>query len=129
MRKRRLIWILAVVAMTMAVMAPASAHPVTKTGLEDRGWSCFDNSGDGGAGNHCSPVPIGDYIGGGTGDLFLYVFTGGEGDTLIGVEWLEFTRKDLTQKRCDHDSTWVSLGAVAENLYACHNWLPGLSPF
>jgi len=125
MRKRRVMMILAVVAMTMAVMAPASAHSLSKDTLEDRGWSCFDNSADGGAGNHCSRVEVGEFVGGGTGGLFLFVFNGGEGDKLIGFEWLRFTSRDLTERRCDRNNNW---GELADGLYYCHRWLPGQAP-
>jgi len=126
MRKRKLVLILAVVAMTMAVMAPASAHSsLSKDALENRGWSCFDNSAGGGAGNHCSRVEVGEFVGGGTGNLFLFVFNGGEGDKLIGFEWLRFTSRDLTERRCDRNNNWGNLGG---DLYFCHRWLPGQAP-
>jgi hypothetical protein len=123
--KKRVFLLVAVVAMTMAVMAPASAHGFNKGALENRGWSCFDNTADGGAGNHCSRVPIGDYLEGGSGGLFLFVFNGGEGDRLLGIEFLRFTSRDLTQRRCNSEENW---GELAPGLYACHRWLPGRAP-
>jgi len=116
--------------MTMAVIAPASAHSLSTDALRDRGWSCFDNTADGGAGNHCSRVKVGEFVGGGTGNLFLFVFNGGEGDKLIGFEWLRFTPRDLTKRRCNRNENWKPLPGddAPDDLYYCHRWLRGQAP-
>ena len=102
--KRSLVTMLAVVAMLMGAMAPASAAKggITAGDLEDKGWFCFDNSGDGGAGVHCTKGvddmdELVDYINGdgGTGNLHVMVFSPGDGAIIYGTELLGFKNGEL----------------------------------
>lgn len=104
MRKRRLITMLAVVAMMMGAMAPAWAATggVSKASLEAKGWFCFDNSSAGGAGNHCTNKydnmdDILAYLNGdgGTGNLHLMVFSPEDGDIFYGTELLGWKNGEL----------------------------------
>jgi len=102
MRTRKMVMILAVVAMVMGAMAPASAAKggISKNSLEAKGYFCFDNSGppDFGAGNHCTKGvdnmdELFAYLGGdgGTGNLHVKVFSPDSldgGATFYGTELL-----------------------------------------
>lgn len=124
MRTRRLVMMVAVIAMVMGAMSPALAGGVSKTSLAEKGWSCFDNSDTGGAGWHCSKTPIGDFIDGGTGTLNLMVFSS-PGEEFLGTEILRFDTKDIEDKPCGKDSGWHNLFG---DLYACHHWQAGTPP-
>jgi hypothetical protein len=117
---------LAVVAMVMGAMAPAFAGGVSKTSVEEQGWSCFDNSGDSppGAGWHCSKTEIGDFIAGGKGVLNLLVFSSPD-EEFLGTEILRFDAKDIEGKPCGKNSGWHNLFG---DLYACHHWHAGNAP-
>lgn len=121
-----MVMILAVVAMVMGVMAPASAGGggVSKTSLDEKGWSCFDNSGDGGAGWHCTKEDIGDFIAGGTGAINVMVFSS-TNEEFLGPEVLLFSSQDKNGKPCGKDTTWFNLFG---DLYACHHWVGGSAP-
>ncbi len=122
--KRRLVMILAVVAMVMGVMASASADGVSKTSLDANGWSCFDNSGGGGAGWHCSIVPIGDFFAGATGSINVMVFSSPD-EEFLGTEILTFSSRDIDGKPCGKNTNWLNLSGVSDDLYACHHWHAG----
>jgi hypothetical protein len=124
MKKRTMILVLALAAMMAAMSPAASANGVSKTALADKGWSCFDNSGEGGAGWHCSPTSIDDFIAGGEGVLNLMVFSAGD-ETFLGTEILRFDAKDIEHKPCGVDTEWHNLFG---DLYACHHWKAGTAP-
>jgi len=115
MRTRRLAMMLAVVAMVMGAMAPASAAKggVNSTDLADKGWNCdLDNFVVGdvtqGAGVHCAKVDILGFLGGGTGTLHVMVFSSPADDrypeeAFLGTELLRFDKKkDLIAKHAWH---------------------------
>ena len=117
MTKPRMIMTLAVVAMEMAVMAPASAEQggVSPDSLVAKGWNCdLDNFLNGGAGVHCAKdVFPPDFVAGGTGTLHLMVFSSPddvrfEPGTFLGKELLRFDNEG--------------------NLHADHAWHGGVDP-
>ena len=103
MRTRRLAMILAVVAMVMGVMAPASAAKggVNSADLMDKGWDCsVDNFAAGGAGVHCAKASILAFLGAeeaGT-TLHVMVFSSpadsryGSDEVFLGTEILRFAK-------------------------------------
>ncbi len=110
MRTRRLIMLLAVVAMMMGAMAPAWAGGVSSAKLEAAGWSCAPINGK----THCfSPA----FSQGKAGNVM--VFSLGD-DTFLGTELLRFTSKDLSELPCNKDGGYWH--KVDDGLWACHHW-------
>lgn len=122
--KRPTIMLLALALLVTVLAAPAVAGGVSKTSLADKGWSCFDNSGDGGAGWHCSKTPLGDFLAEGDGVLNLMVFSSPD-EMFLGTEILRFDSKDIEGKPCGADTDWHNLFG---DLYACHHWRGGAAP-
>ena len=95
---KRLIVVLAVMAMMVGVMAPAGVAQggVNSADLAAKGWDCaLDNFPTGGAGVHCSKTSLGDFIAGGTGTLHLMVFSSPgdaryQDEEFLGTELLRF---------------------------------------
>ncbi len=137
MTKRRLIIMLAAVAMAMAVMAPASAGRggVSNVSLAENGWSCFSNAFDTppGFGYHCTKNPITEFLDGGHGAINVMVFADNRGNSgepvtageFIGTEILRFSDKDIAGRNCGKGATWTLLGGT---LFACHHWHGGSPP-
>lgn len=103
--------LLAVVALTVLAMAPASAAP-TADQKQDAGWFCFVAGPFGYL--HCA-VPT---QGSGAATM-AQVFTA-DGNTYLGTESLRFTSKDLTELPCPKDGGhWHEIGP---DTWACHHW-------
>lgn len=108
MRKRRLVMILAVVAMAMAVVAPVSAGGVNSEDLANKGWDCELDNYPGGAGVHCSKTSLGDFVAGEKGTLHLMVFSSPDDgrypeEAFLGTELLRWTKDgDLIAKHAWH---------------------------
>jgi len=131
--KRRMMMI-AVVAMVMGAMVPASAESggVSSSDLASKGWNCdLDNFPDG-AGVHCSRIWVGDFIAGGTGTLHLMVFSSPDDvrypvEEFLGTELLRFSDRDIDGMPCGKNTEWHDLLGGGD-LYACHAWHGGFDP-
>ena len=114
MTRRRLIMMLAVVAMAMAVMAPASAGGPTADKLGDQGWTCFPAGPAVPQNIHC----LNPNQGGGSAASVM-VFSGVDG-SFMGTELLRFTSRDLSELPCPKDGGhWHNIGP---DTWACHHW-------
>lgn len=111
MQSRKLIVLLATVALAMLVMAPASAKPTAEQ-KGDAGWTCFPAGPV--ANIHClSPSQ------GGGAAASAQVFSP-DGDTYLGTESLRFTDRDLSEIPCPKDGGhWHE---IDEDTWACHHW-------
>jgi len=122
MKRRSLVTMLAVVAMLMGAIAPASAGGVTAQKLDDSGWG---GNLDGscllvGVGTHCiSPSQ-------GSGKAIQVMVFSPDGDTFFGTEILRASSKDISGKPCGKGSTWTLVPDLG--LYACHHWVGGSAP-
>lgn len=129
MTKRRLMMMLAVVAMAMGVMAPASAGGVNAESLYENGWDCADV----GAGIHCSRVSLGDFLSGEVSakaiNVMVFDRTDGAfpGDgAFLGTEILRNSANDISGDKCwKGGTTWYNL---VGDVYACHHWHAGSPP-
>lgn len=117
MKKRRMIMMLAVVAMTMGLMAPASAGGLTADKLDDAGWSCVPAGPHGWV--HCfSPAAEASA---GSITIRVMVFDV-PGDTFLGPELL--IHEDVyNQQPCmtDGGAEYTYLEPlIGAPYYACH---------
>ncbi len=124
MGNRRLIVMLAVVAMVMGAMAPASAGGVSVDKMTNAGWTCVT------AGpsdyDHCFDPTV-EFGSSGpilaNGKAFNVMVFDDDGGAYLGTELLRFSGTDLTEAGvslpCPKDHGWHSLGG---GLYACHHW-------
>ncbi len=112
MTKRRMVMILAVVAMVMGVMAPASAAKggISSADLAAKGWDCSVDNFPAGAGVHCAKDSIIDFLGAGEPGSTLHVMVFSSPgdvrftpDTFLGSEILRVTKDgDLIAKHAWH---------------------------
>lgn len=118
MRTRRSVMILAVVAMVMGVMAPASAGGHTAGQLENAGYLCF-NAGPSNW-THCIRE---SKIGGPA--IPVKVFSE-DGSEFLGTELL--LREDIySGQGCPQDGleTWDFPAGPGDAYYACHHFHTG----
>ncbi len=125
MTKRRLFIMLAVVAMAMSAMAPASAGR-GNTGDErvEKEWVC-DNCPPFSF-LHCARVDIEDWVGSpGPGNALNVLVYSEDGAEFLGTEILRFSGKDIEGRNCGKGATWTPL---TPTVFACHHWHGGTPP-
>lgn len=114
MRTRRMLLLLAVVAMVVGVMAPVSAQGVNAEQLEQQGFTCFPAGPATPQNIHC----ISPNQGQGKAASAM-VFSGSDG-RFLGTESLRFTSRDLSELPCPKDGGhWHEIDV---NTWACHHW-------
>lgn len=88
MKTRKLLLVLAVIAMAMGAIAPASAgnNAATKA---NQGWDCINV----GVGQHCARTNIGDWLANpGPGNTLNVLVFDESGDTFLGTETLRIAK-------------------------------------